>query len=120
MLATFASRRNIYLLLGRMEAQYRANRAYQQHAKGNTSGGDVPADIHPGERVQEMEGGEADAEVVWLARWRATRGGLPQFLSCSHDEQEKGGDSEIFLAMHRGTTSLRRRWRSQECCARGL
>jgi hypothetical protein len=33
----------------------------------------VPIDIHPDERVQEMEGGEADAVVAWLARWRATR-----------------------------------------------
>jgi hypothetical protein len=74
----------------------------------------VPTDVQPSERVQEMEGGEADADadVAWLARWRATRDGSPRFLSCSHDEhQEKGGDSEICSAsMHKGTTSLRRRW----------
>jgi hypothetical protein len=58
-----------------MEAQCRAGRAYQQHARGGTSGGNVPVDIHPGERVHEMEGGKVEAEVAWLVRWRATRDG---------------------------------------------
>ena len=63
----------------------------------------MPANIHPDERVQEMEGGKADAEVAWLASWRATRDGSPRFLSCGRDEQEKGGSSEICSAsMHRG------------------
>jgi hypothetical protein len=85
-----------------MEAQYRAGRAYQQHARGGTSGGNVPVDIHPRERVQEMEGGEVEAEVAWLARWRATRDGSPRFLSCGHDEQKKRGDDEICsTSMHR-------------------
>jgi hypothetical protein len=65
----------------------------------------VPTDIQPSEPVQEMEGGEADVDVAWLARWRATRDGSPRF------HQEKGGGSEICSAsMHKGTTSLRRRW----------
>jgi hypothetical protein len=69
-----------------MKAQCRASHAYQQHARGGTSGGTVPVDIHPDERVQEMEGGEVKAEVAWLAGWRATRDSSPQFLSCGHDE----------------------------------
>ena len=36
--------------------------------EGDISGSDVSADIHPDEHVQEMEGGEADMEVAWLAR----------------------------------------------------
>jgi hypothetical protein len=40
--------------------------------ESSTSSSDVSVDIHPGELVQEMEGGEADAKVPWLARWRAT------------------------------------------------
>jgi hypothetical protein len=72
----------------------------------------VPIDIQPSERVQEMEGGEADADVEWLAGWRATRDGSPRFLSYGHDEhQEKGGGGEICsVSMHKGTTGLRRRW----------
>jgi hypothetical protein len=58
-----------------MEARCRAGCAYQQYVGGGTSSGDVPADIYHGEHVQEMEGGEADAEVAWLARWT---GGGPQ------------------------------------------
>jgi hypothetical protein len=46
----------------------------------------VPVVIHPGERVQEMEGGEVEAEVACLTRRRATRDGSPRFLSCGHDE----------------------------------
>jgi hypothetical protein len=49
----------------------------------------VLADICPGERVQEMEGSEEDAEVAWLAACRATKDRSPRFLSCGRDEQEK-------------------------------
>ena len=49
--------------------------------EGGTSAGNVLADIHPSEHLQEMEEGEADDEVAWLARWRATRDGSPQLLS---------------------------------------
>ena len=52
--------------------------------------GDVPADIYLGEHVQEMEGGEVDTEVAWLARWRTTRDDSPWLLSYGRDEQEKG------------------------------
>jgi hypothetical protein len=45
--------------------------------ESGTSGGDVSIHIHPGELVQEMEGGKADAEVPWLARWRATKDDSP-------------------------------------------
>jgi hypothetical protein len=65
-----------------MEARCRAGRS--------TSGGVVPAGIHPGEHAHEMEGGEADAEVVWLAGWRAAKDGSPRLLSYGCDEQEKG------------------------------
>ena len=75
MLATFVFKRNIYLLLGRMEARYRAGCAYQQHAGGGTSGDHVSVDIHPCERMQEMDGGEADAEVACLNGWRVTGDG---------------------------------------------
>jgi hypothetical protein len=97
-LAIFAFKHNIYLLLGRMEARCRAGHAYQQHA----GGGDVPADIHPGEHVQEMEGGEAGAEVAWLPGWRATGNGSPRLLSYSRDEQKKRGRRGICsVSMHR-------------------
>ena len=33
---------------------------------------------------------EADMEVAWLTRWRATRDGSPRLLSYGHNEQEKG------------------------------
>jgi hypothetical protein len=89
-LATFASKRNIDLLLGRMEARYRAGRTYQHHARGGTNGDDVSVDIHPSERMQEMDGGEADVEVVCLDGWRVARDGSRQFPSCGRDEQEKG------------------------------
>jgi hypothetical protein len=60
----------------------------------------VPTDIHPDERVQEMEGDEADAVVVWLARWRATKDGSPWFLSYGRDEQEKGSGVRDLLGEH--------------------
>jgi hypothetical protein len=37
----------------------------------------VLVDIHPSERMQEMEGGEEDTEVAWLAGCRATRDDSP-------------------------------------------
>jgi hypothetical protein len=71
----------------------------------------VPTDICPDEHVHEMERGEEDAEVAWLAAWRATRDRSPRFLSCGCDELEKGGGDEICSAsIYRGTMSLRRRW----------
>jgi hypothetical protein len=80
----------------------------------------VLADICPGERVQEMEGSEEDAEVAWLAACRATKDRSPRFLSCGRDEQEKGGGDEICSAsMYRGTMSLGRCWWSQDYGARG-
>jgi hypothetical protein len=51
----------------------------------------VPGDIHPGECVQETEGGEVDAEVAWLAGWRTTGDGSSRLLSYGRIEQEKGG-----------------------------
>ena len=60
----------------------------------------MPSDIHPGEHMKEMEGGEANVEVAWLARWRATKDGSPRFLSCGRDEQEKGGDGRDLLGEH--------------------
>ena len=60
-------------------------------SEGGTSAGNVLADIYPGERLQEMEEGEADDEVAWLASWTATRDGSPRLLSYGGDEQEKGG-----------------------------
>jgi hypothetical protein len=94
-LATFTFKHNIYLLLGRMEARCRAGQTYQQHAGGGTSSDDVPADIHHGECMQEIEGGEADKEVAWLARWRATRDGSPRLLSYGRDELEKGAAGDF-------------------------
>jgi hypothetical protein len=85
-LATFAFKHNICSLLGQMEARCRAGRAYQQHVEGSTSGGVVLVGIHSGEHVQEMEGGEADAEVAWLVGWRAAKDGSPWLLSYGRDE----------------------------------
>jgi hypothetical protein len=64
----------------------------------------VPIDIHPDERVQEMEGGEADAVVAWLARWRATR--MAHHGSCpmAATSKKKGVACGICSAsMHGGT-----------------
>jgi hypothetical protein len=41
----------------------------------------VLVDIHPGERVHEMEGGEEEAEVAWLAGCSATKDDSPWLLS---------------------------------------
>ena len=79
--------------------------------EGGTSDGDVSADIHPSERVQEMEGGEVDTELAWLARWRATKDDSPWLLPYGRDEQEKGGSGGFAQrTCTGGTTSLRRRW----------
>jgi hypothetical protein len=45
-----------------------------------------------------MEGGEANTDVAWMARWRATRDGSPRFLCCGRDKQKKGAS----VSMHRG------------------
>ena len=78
-----------------MEARCRAGHAYQQHAGGSTSSGDVPPDIHPSEHVQEMEGGEADTEVAWLAEWRATRDSSPRLLSYGATSWKKGAAGDL-------------------------
>ena len=67
--------------------------------EGGTSDGDVSADIHPSERVQEMEGGEVDTELAWLARWRATKDDSPWLLRRAGQRGRRG----ICLAsMHMG------------------
>jgi hypothetical protein len=52
----------------------------------------VPTDIHPGEHVQEMEGGEADVVVACLAGWRATRNGSRTFTVLCPRKKGAAGD----------------------------
>jgi hypothetical protein len=71
----------------------------------------VPGDIHPGKCVQEMEGGEADVDVAWLAGWRATGNGSPRLLSYGRVKQENGGGWGFAQqACTEGTACLRQCW----------
>jgi hypothetical protein len=65
-ITTFASRHNIYLLLGWMEAQCRAGRAYQQHDRGSTS---VCADRYPTQRMSAGDGGRRGGRGRSVVGW---------------------------------------------------